>query len=154
MRILVVEDETTMAELLRKGLEEERHSVIAAFDGQTALDIAGCTEFDVILLDLMLPGMDGVEVARRLRNGNNHTPVVMLSDGTLTVAHEDTSDKFSPVETITTQRGTRTMALDESNHNVYLVTAEFGPTPAATSDNPRPRPTTVPDTFTLLIYGR
>jgi DNA-binding response OmpR family regulator len=79
MRILVVEDETTMAELLRKGLEEERHSVIAAFDGRTALDIAGCTEFDVILLDLMLPGMDGIEVARRLRNGNNHTPVIMLT---------------------------------------------------------------------------
>jgi hypothetical protein len=75
-------------------------------------------------------------------------------DGTLTVAHEDAPGQFSPVETITTQRGARTMALDESNHNVYLVTAEFGPTPAATSDNPRPRPTTVPDTFTLLIYGR
>jgi DNA-binding response OmpR family regulator len=79
MRILVVEDETTMAELLRKGLEEERHSVIAAFDGRTALDMANCTEFDIILLDLMLPGMDGIEVARRLRNGNNHTPVVMLT---------------------------------------------------------------------------
>jgi DNA-binding response OmpR family regulator len=79
MRILVVEDEATMAELLRKGLEEERHSVISAFDGRTALDIANCTEFDVILLDLMLPGMDGIEVARRLRNGNNHTPVVMLT---------------------------------------------------------------------------
>lgn len=75
-------------------------------------------------------------------------------DGTLTVAHEDAPDKFSLVETITTQRGARTMALDKSNHNVYLVTAEFGTTPAATSENPRPRPPMVPDTFTLLIYGR
>jgi YVTN family beta-propeller protein len=75
-------------------------------------------------------------------------------DGTLTVAHEDAPDKFSLVETITTQRGARTMALDESNHNVYLVTAEFGPAPAATPENPRPRPTMVPDTFALLIYGR
>jgi DNA-binding beta-propeller fold protein YncE len=75
-------------------------------------------------------------------------------DGTLTVAHEDAPDKFSSVETIQTQRGARTMALDESNHHVYLVTAEFGPAPAATPENPRPRPTMVPDTFTLLIYGR
>jgi hypothetical protein len=75
-------------------------------------------------------------------------------DSTLTVAHEDAPDKFSLVETISTQRGARTMALDESNHNVYLVTAEFGPAAAATPENPRPRPTMVPDTFTLLIYGR
>ena len=77
-----------------------------------------------------------------------------IGDGTLTVAHEDAPDKFSPVEMITTQRGARTMALDNSNHNVYLVTAELGTTPAATPENPRPRPTIVPDTFTLLIYGR
>ena len=75
-------------------------------------------------------------------------------DGTLTVAHEDAPGKFSLVETITTQRGARTMTLDESNHNVYVVTAEFGATPAATTENPRPRPAMVPDTFTLLVYSR
>jgi DNA-binding beta-propeller fold protein YncE len=75
-------------------------------------------------------------------------------DGTLTVAHEDSPGKFSFVETIATQRGARTMALDRSNHNVYLVTAEFGPAPAATAENPRPRPAIIPDTFTLLIYGK
>jgi hypothetical protein len=58
------------------------------------------------------------------------------------------------VEKIDTQRGARTMALDYSNHNVYLVTAEFGPAPAATADNPRPRPAILPDTFTLLIYAK
>jgi DNA-binding response OmpR family regulator len=79
MRILIVEDETSMAELLRKGLEEELHSVTSAFDGPSALEIAGNTEFDVILLDVMLPGMDGIKVARHLRNGNNPTPVVMLT---------------------------------------------------------------------------
>ncbi len=79
MRILVVEDELSMAELLRKGLEEEHHSIISAFDGRTALDIANCTELDVILLDVMLPGMDGLEVVRRLRRRNNQTPVVMLT---------------------------------------------------------------------------
>ena len=79
MRILIVEDETSMAELLRKGLEEELHSVTSAFDGPSALEIAGNTEFDVILLDVMLPGMDGIKVAHHLRNGNNPTPVVMLT---------------------------------------------------------------------------
>lgn len=75
-------------------------------------------------------------------------------DGTLTVAHEDSPTQFSPVEMIQTQRGARTMALDYANHNVYLVTADFGPAPAATADNPRPRPTILPDTFVLLIYAK
>lgn len=75
-------------------------------------------------------------------------------DGTLTIAHEDSPTKFSLVEKIDTQRGARTMALDYSTHTVYLVTAEFGPAPAATAENPRPRPSMVPDTFTLLVYER
>jgi DNA-binding beta-propeller fold protein YncE len=75
-------------------------------------------------------------------------------DGTLTIAHEDSPTKFSLVEMIQTQRGARTMALDYATHTVYLVTAEFGPAPAATADNPHPRPAMLPDTFTLLIYGK
>jgi hypothetical protein len=75
-------------------------------------------------------------------------------DGTITVAHEDSPDKFTVVDTIMTQNGARTMALDTKNHNIYTVTAEFGPTPAATEQNPRPRPQIVPGTFTLLIYAR
>ncbi|HEY1471238.1 MAG TPA: hypothetical protein VGF61_19505 [Candidatus Acidoferrum sp.] len=75
-------------------------------------------------------------------------------DGTLTIAHEDSPAKFSLVETVPTQRGARTMALDKSNHNVYLVSADFGPAPAATADNPRPRPAILPDTFVLLVYGK
>jgi DNA-binding beta-propeller fold protein YncE len=75
-------------------------------------------------------------------------------DGTITVAHEDSPDKFSPVDMITTQRGARTMEVDPMTHNVYTVTAEFGPVPAATADNPRPRPAIVPDTFTLLVFMR
>jgi len=75
-------------------------------------------------------------------------------DGSLTIAHEDSPTQFSPVETIQTQRGARTMALDYATHTVYLVTAEFGQAPAATADNPHPRPAILPDTFTLLIYGK
>jgi YVTN family beta-propeller protein len=75
-------------------------------------------------------------------------------DGTLTLMHEDSPDKYSVVENITTQRGARTMALDPKTHKVYLVTAEFGPPPPPTQERPHPRPSIVPGSFTLLILGR
>jgi hypothetical protein len=75
-------------------------------------------------------------------------------DGTLTVVHEDSPEKFSVVENVTTQRGARTMTVDAKSHRVFLVTAEFGPTPAPTPERPRPRPSIVPGSFTLLIFGR
>ena len=70
------------------------------------------------------------------------------------MTHEDSPDKYTVVDTISTQRGARTMTLDTGNHNIYTVTSEFGPPPAATAENPRPRPTQIPGTFTLLIYGK
>jgi YVTN family beta-propeller protein len=75
-------------------------------------------------------------------------------EGTLTVVHEDSPEKFSVVENVTTQRGARTMTLDPKTHRVFLVTAEFGPTPAPTPERPRPRPSIVPGSFTLLIVGK
>jgi YVTN family beta-propeller protein len=75
-------------------------------------------------------------------------------DGTLTVAHEDTPDKFAVVENVHTLRRARTMALDTKTHQVYTVTAEFGAAPAATKEQPRPRPPMVPGSFTLLILSR
>jgi DNA-binding response OmpR family regulator len=79
VRILIVEDEKKMAGLLKKGLEEENHSVTLAYDGRTALELAETYEFDVILLDVMLPGADGFEVASRLRRSENATPVLMVT---------------------------------------------------------------------------
>jgi len=75
------------------------------------------------------------------------------SEGTITVAHMDAPDKFSVVQTITTMKGARTMALDTGNHNIYTVSSEFGPPPAPTAKNPHPWPTQKPGTFTLLIYS-
>jgi YVTN family beta-propeller protein len=75
-------------------------------------------------------------------------------DGTMTVVHEDTSDKFSVVENVATPKRARTMTLDLKTHKVYTVTAEFGQAPAATAAQPRPRPPMVPGTFTLLIVSR
>jgi len=79
MHVLIVEDEKKMAELLKKGLEEENHSVSLAFDGRDALEMAQALEYDAIVLDLMLPGIDGYEVARRLRKGGNKTPILVLT---------------------------------------------------------------------------
>jgi DNA-binding beta-propeller fold protein YncE len=75
-------------------------------------------------------------------------------DGTLTVAHEDSPEKFSIIENIPTLRRARTMALDTKTHQVYTVSAEFGQTPAPTTEQPRPRPPMVPGTFTLLVLTR
>lgn len=75
-------------------------------------------------------------------------------DGTVTVVGETAPGKFDVVETVTTERGARTMTVDTKTHNIYLPTAEFGPAPAPTADNPRPRPTIVKDSFTLVVVGR
>ena len=79
MQVLVVEDEQQMAELLRRTLEEEGHHVIVASNGREGLDIARCSPFDVIVLDVMLPGMDGISVARQLRESRVQTPILMLT---------------------------------------------------------------------------
>ncbi|MGZ4859718.1 MAG: YncE family protein, partial [Candidatus Angelobacter sp.] len=74
-------------------------------------------------------------------------------DGNLTVVHEDSPDKFSVVENATTQKFARTMALDTTNHDVYLVTAEIEEAPPA-KEGERPRRTMKPGTFTLLVVGK
>ncbi len=79
MKILVVEDEAGMAELLRQGLTEEGHSVSVAADGPSGLAQAQGYPFDLILLDVMLPGLDGMTVARKLRAARNQTPILMLT---------------------------------------------------------------------------
>ena len=79
MQILVVEDERAMADLLKRTLQEEGHQVVVSGDGREGFEIARASQFDVIVLDVMLPGMDGISVARRLREGRNQTPVLMLT---------------------------------------------------------------------------
>jgi DNA-binding response OmpR family regulator len=79
MHILIVEDEPEMAGLLTKGLEEESCQVSVARDGRAALDLSAQQAFDLILLDVMLPQMGGLEVARQLRRREAETPVLMLT---------------------------------------------------------------------------
>jgi len=74
-------------------------------------------------------------------------------EGTLTVVREVTPDSFVVAENVPTQRGARTLALDPQRHNVFVVTAEFGPAPAPTPEQPRPRPSIVPGSFVVLVLA-
>jgi two-component system OmpR family response regulator len=79
MRILVVEDEVKMAALLRRGLSEEGLNVDVADEGERALAMAGAADYDAVVLDVMLPGIDGFETCRRLRRDGVWAPVLMLT---------------------------------------------------------------------------
>ena len=94
-------------------------------------------------------GADGVKFDPNARNAYSSN-----GDGTMTVVHEDSPDRFTVVGTVPTQRGARTLALDETTGRVYTVTADFGPAPAPTPERPRPRPAMLPGTFTLLVIEK
>src|SRR6185437_2226477 len=79
MRILVVEDEHKIAQSIKKGLEMETYAVDLAFDGVSGLDMALSEEFDLVILDRMLPEMDGVQIVKKMRGGGIHTPVLLLT---------------------------------------------------------------------------
>jgi len=79
MRILVIEDDVRMTRLLRRGLQDEGCSVIVAGDGEQGLELARNRDLDAIILDVMLPKLDGFTVARRLREAKNRTPILMLT---------------------------------------------------------------------------
>ena len=99
-----------------------------------------------------VPIGDGVDA-------NRYDPDAQLAfascgDGTLTVVHEDSPDKFSVAQTVATARGARTMALDAKTHQIYLVTAKPGPRPAPTAEQPHPRPSILPGSFEVLVVGK
>ena len=79
MRILVVEDDPDLAGFIQKGLREERYAVDCADEGEEGLLMAGTTSYDLIILDVMLPKLDGFTVCRRLRAAGNKTPILLLT---------------------------------------------------------------------------
>jgi two-component system, OmpR family, response regulator len=79
MRILVVEDEHRIAQTLKKGLEQERFAVDIVYDGSEGLDMALSENYDLYILDLMLPGVDGITLCRKIRENGIHTPILMLT---------------------------------------------------------------------------
>ena len=89
MKILVVEDEHLIAQSLKKGLEQEKYAVDVAFTGTDGYDLASTEDYDLIILDLMLPGIDGITICKKLRVDSNHTPILMLT------ARSQTEDKIT-----------------------------------------------------------
>ena len=79
MRVLVVEDDRQVAGYIRRALEDEGHSAVVCFDGAAGLKAAQSSRFDIIVLDIMMPFMDGLELTKRLRLEQNYTPVVLLT---------------------------------------------------------------------------
>lgn len=92
MQILIVEDETRLADALGEIMKEERYLADVVYDGYDGLSYALTGQYDVIVLDVMLPGLDGFEVVRRLRRQNVATPVIMLT------ARDDVQDKISGLD--------------------------------------------------------
>jgi YVTN family beta-propeller protein len=113
--------------------------VMAITDASTGKQIARATVGDG-------PDAAAFDAARKLVFSSN-------GQGTLTVLKQDSADSYRVAETVSTQRGARTMALDPASGKVYLVTADFGPAPPATAEQPHPRPVPVAGTFTLLVVG-
>lgn len=99
-----------------------------------------------------LPIGDGVDADRF--DPDSKLAFASCGEGVLTVVREDSPDKFSVAQTVKTEKGARTMELDPKTHKIYLVTAKFGPPPAATAQQPYPRPSILPDTFEVLVVGK
>ena len=93
MRILLVEDEPSAARILAKGLREEAYAVDVAGDGERALEMAFVNDYDLIILDVMLPGRDGFEVCRELRSDGSTVPVLMLT------ARDAVEDRIAGLDT-------------------------------------------------------
>ena len=130
-----------------------------AIDAEYEILIVGCHNKLMAFVDGnsgkvlgSVPIGQGVD-ANRFDPGTGYA-FASCGDGTITIAHEDSPTKFTLVDTIQTKRGARTMEIDPTNHHVYTVTADFGPAPAATAENPRPRPAILPDTFVLLEFAK
>lgn len=79
MRVLVVEDEHRIANAIKKGLEQEAYAVDVAYDGESGYDLAASEEYDALILDLMLPKMDGLTICGKLREENIHYPILILT---------------------------------------------------------------------------
>jgi DNA-binding beta-propeller fold protein YncE len=130
-----------------------------ALDARNGRSFSGCGNAVMVVSDTRLGksiatlpighGVDGVEFDVLLQNAYSAN-----GEGTLTVVHEGPDPQhFAVAETLPTARGARTIALDAATHRLYLPTAQFGPTPAATTETPRPRPPILPGTFEVLVVG-
>nr|OGC89855.1 MAG: DNA-binding response regulator [Candidatus Amesbacteria bacterium RBG_19FT_COMBO_48_16] len=116
MRILIVEDEHRIANSIKKGLEQEHFAVDVAYSGSDGWDLAEGEEYDLIILDLMLPGMDGLEICRKLRRAGINTPVLMLT------AKGQVQDRVTGLDTGADDYVTKPFAFEELLARVRALT--------------------------------
>lgn len=107
MKILLVEDEHKIAQSIKQGLEQEKYVVEVAFDGNNGLDLALADDFDLIILDRMLPEIDGLEICKKVRIAGIHTPVLMLT------AKGQTQDKVEGLDAGADDYLTKPFAFEE-----------------------------------------
>jgi len=160
-----IEDKSELTAIDPNKLEVKSTWPLAPCEGPSGLSIdrknrhlfAGCDKMMAIVdadsgKVLATPAIgDGVDATTF--DAGTGLAFASCGEGVLTVVKEESPGKFS-AENVPTQRGARTLALDAKTHNVFVVTAEFGPRPAATADNPHPRPPMLPDSFVVLVVGR
>ena len=130
-------------------IDREHHRLFAVCDGGK-MAVVDTESGKVVATPAIGDGPD----AARFSTSDQYAFSSNGQSGTLTVVHEDDPDHYTVVQNLATKRGARTMAIDPDGSHVYTVTAEFGPRPAATADNPRPRPTIVPGSFEVIAVGK
>ena len=162
-----IEDKSEVVEIGAKDLAVKAHWPLAPCEEPSGLAIdrahhrllAGCSNKLAAIVDTASGKVVATVPIGSGVDANAFDPGTGLGfssngEGTLTVIKEERPDKFTVVENVPTRRGARTMALDEKTHDVYLATAQFGPPPAATAEQPHPRPPILPDSFVLLVVSR
>ena len=128
-------------------IDRERARLFSVCDGKMAIVDAKSGK-----MVATVPIGDGPDAARF--DVKHHLAFSSNGEGTLTVVRENSPDSYSVIQTLPTKRGARTMALDQSTGKIFVVTADFGPRPAATPDHPHPRPSLVPGSFVVLEISR
>ncbi len=121
MRVLVVEDETRMAALIRQGLEEDAYAVDVVGNGSEVLDWVRSVEYDVVLLDIMLPGMNGVEVCHQIRAKGYTMPILMLT------ALDTTADKVQGLDSGADDYLIKPFAIEELTARLRALTRRDSP---------------------------
>ena len=152
-------DAKTLAVTHRYPLAPGEEPTGLAFDPRAGRLFSACHNEKLVVTDsktgkqvAVLPIGQGVDGAVFDPSTNN--VVTSNGSGTFTVIHQDSPTKYSVVANMSTAKGARTIAIDPKSHHIFTCTADYGPTPAPTTENPRPRPSIVPGTFRVLEYGR
>jgi YVTN family beta-propeller protein len=161
-----LEDKNEIAEIDAQKLTVLAHWPLTGCDGPTGLAIdrkngrlfSVCANQVMTVLDAVSGKLVATVAIGKHPDAAAFDPKTQLAfssngDGTMTVVHEDSADKYTVVQTVPTAFGARTLALDPKSHKIYLVTAKFGAAPAPTAEQPRPRPVMVPGSFEVLVAG-